>query len=743
MELVGYADRLSAAPGERIRFMVSCGHPSYRADLVRLIHGDEQPGGPGFKEQLVASDLTGAYPGRRQRISPGSYVVVPDDSALRPSGGFTIQAWIYPTLPERGVQAILAKWSPIEERGFALVVDERGALTLWVGDGRGPSARVTTASPLRARTWYFVVAAFDTATGEVVLHQEPVKRWPRDESCAVVTRPTGLRGLSVPGADLLIGACHRSLDGGEIRIGAHFNGKIDRPRIFSRALTGAEIASLRESRDPHSFGEALIAAWNFAAAVSTTTVTDASRHALAGRTVNMPARAMTGHNWTGNESNFAHAPDEYGGIHFHDDDLEDAGWDIDVDVRIPADLPSGVYAARLRAEKDEDYIPFVVEPPSDRAESDILFLIATNTYLAYANFNVTPGPRALFPNQDIGLHQSEHRYLTDNGLMSLYDKHRDGSGVCYSSRLRPILTMRPKFRFREQNCSRHLAAELYLVDWMDQKGFRADCLTDETLHHQGVDRLRRYRVIITSTHPEYWTRQMLEALEAYLARGGRLMYLGGNGFYWVTSIAPDRPHVMEVRRWGGTEAWAADPGECYHSTTGELGGLWRNRGRAPQRLTGVGFTAQGFDRAAAYVRQPGSFDPRAAFIFEGIGPDEDIGDFPALTLGYGAAGFEIDRAEPSLGTPPHALVLASSAGHSDSYQHVVEEVHQSDSTQGGSTNPKVRADLVFFEGPNGGAVFSVGSIAWCGALSHRGYENAVSRITENVLRRFVSREPFS
>ena len=37
---------------------------------------------------------------------------------------------------------------------------------------------------------------------------------------------------------------------------------------------------------------------------------------------------------------------------------------------------------------------------------------------------------------------------------------------------------------------------------------------------------------------------------------------------------------------------------------------------------------------------------------------------------------------------------------------------------------------------------TVGSIAWCGALSHNGYENNVSRITENVLRRFLAPEHF-
>ena len=107
---------------------------------------------------------------------------------------------------------------------------------------------------------------------------------------------------------------------------------------------------------------------------------------------------------------------------------------------------------------------------------------------------------------------------------------------------------------------------------------------------------------------------MLDGLESYQADGGRLMYLGGNRFYWITSFDPQRPHIVEVRRWRGTRTWEAKPGECYHSTTGEMGGLWRFRGRAPQKIVGVGFTSQGGGENRPYKRQPDSFDPRAAFI---------------------------------------------------------------------------------------------------------------------------------
>jgi N,N-dimethylformamidase len=307
--------------------------------------------------------------------------------------------------------------------------------------------------------------------------------------------------------------------------------------------------------------------------------------------------------------------------------------------------------------------------------------------------------------------------------------------------------MRPKFSITEFGFTfpHQFNADLHLVDWLEAKRFEYDVITDEDLHHEGAALLSPYKVVLTGSHPEYWSLAMLEGLQAYLEGGGRLMYLGGNGFYWVTALDPESQHLVEVRRWGGTQAWRAEQGEYYLSTTGEMGGLWRFRGRAPQALVGVGFTAQGDGRGVAYVRQPASTDTRAAFIFEGIGPDERIGDFPSLVMDYGAASVEVDRFEHALGTPAHALLVATAAGlptcpslPCTAYVHLVEEIN---SENAGPVAALMRADMTFFEYPNGGAVFSVGSIGWDGALSYNGYRNTVSRVTENVLKRFAADGP--
>jgi N,N-dimethylformamidase len=128
-----------------------------------------------------------------------------------------------------------------------------------------------------------------------------------------------------------------------------------------------------------------------------------------------------------------------------------------------------------------------------------------------------------------------------------------------------------------------------------------------------------------------------------------------------------------------------------------------------------------------------------AFIFADIAEDGPIGDFGII--GGGAAGLEVDRFDHRLGTPRNAYLLASSEGLTDTYWLTVEELPETYPGLGAQEQGLVRADMVFFRTPNGGAVFSVGSMAWAGSLSHNDYKNNVSRITDNVVRRFVDRTP--
>jgi N,N-dimethylformamidase len=104
----------------------------------------------------------------------------------------------------------------------------------------------------------------------------------------------------------------------------------------------------------------------------------------------------------------------------------------------------------------------------------------------------------------------------------------------------------------------------------------------------------------------------------------------------------------------------------------------------------------------------------------------------------------MDRADVTLGTPPHTLVVATSAGgHPDTVSVVVEDLLIAHPGVGGTRHTFVRSDVAFFETPGGGAVFSAGSMGWSGCLSHDGYGNPLARLTGNVLHRFRDPAPFA
>jgi N,N-dimethylformamidase len=746
MRITGYSDKLSAAPGETIKFMVNCELPTYTADVVRIICGDTNPQGPGVKEKVVRTPVNKAYKGRKQTIEAGSYVTIPSNPILEDLESFSCQAMIWPTTPEKRRQVIMAKFRDRDKSGFALVISERdGSIGLVLGDGQGNEEIITTGKPLLAREWYFVAASYDTKTQQVALYQEPLVHYPLAADAAEIRTKTKIKNIGTNPTPLMFAAFRSGAGRG--KLDGKYNGKIDSPRLANRALNRAEMEMLKSGSVPTPLKNALVGSWDFSRDIDSIKVTDTSPNLLHGVVVNLPARGMKGYNWTGEVMNWREAPEQYGAIHFHDDDLYDTGWEVDFALTIPAAMKSGLYAARLRSGDEEEYIPFVVKPAPGK-EKKIAFLLPTASYMAYANehlatnaalVELVAGRLAVFDEQSLFL--NEHR---EYGA-SCYDSHSDGSGVCYSSRLRPILNMRPKHISAIGGSGSSLwqfNADTHITDWLEVMGYEFDVITDEDLHYQGFELLKPYTVILTGSHPEYHSRQMWDAMMAYLSQGGRLMYMGANGWYWKIAYHPELPSVIEVRRnEGGIRTWAAEPGEYYHSFTGEYGGLWRRQGRPPQMLVGTGFTAQGFDISAPYRRLLDSFSPRAAFIFEGIGEDEIIGDFGLI--GGGAAGLELDRADRQLGTPPHALVLATSKGrHTDVYLVVCEELLATYPGLGGSENELVRADMVFFETPNGGAVWSSSSIAWAGSLSHNKYDNNVSRITNNVLKRFVDPKPF-
>jgi N,N-dimethylformamidase len=729
MEIIGYGDRLSAAPGETVEFKISSRPTRFRAEVVRLLRGGAPGRTPPLVEEPVAHPAAGEYPGRWQPAYAGSYV----RGALgapRTVPGWTADAWIWPTTPGRPApQAIVTCTDADGRPGLALALTASGVSLL-----AGTTVLAATGVVPHERTWCRVTASLD-ADGAIVLTQA--------ERGGAVTRVTAraASGPSRPVGGVLAGTL---AEPGTTDDRALFNGKIARPAIYPAALSPDEVSTAPASAASATGagGAEPLVAWDFSVGQHGTAVTDRGPYGVAGTCVNLPARGVTGPDWTGAETDFRRAPGEYDAIHFHDDDLADAAWDTDVALTVPGDLPSGVYALKVTAGDDTDRIPLVVREPPEAPHAPVLVLLPTWTYLAYANWRTyveEAEQRAINWGEARGYDPVDEFLVAHPEYgKSLYDHHSDGSGVFYSSRLRPIVNMRPTYFTPTTKWLRHFAADLQLIWWLERRGVPYAVATDDDLHDQGVDLLSRHRVVITGSHPEYHSGAMLDALAAYRDSGGRLMYLGGNGFYWVTHRHPAEPQMIEIRRGNvGVCTWKSDPGEEHLSGTGEPAGLWRYRGRAPQRLAGVGFTAQGFDKASPYRRSADSRDPAVAWIFDGV--EGDVFGDVGVGLG-GAAGDELDRADHVLGTPHDTWVLASSFGHSEKVEAAPDEPTGAAATPSpsGIGDPAVRSDIVAFGRPGGGAVFSVGSICWLSAMAYDDGDNAVARITGNVLDRFLA-----
>jgi N,N-dimethylformamidase len=696
-------------PGGSLGCYVHSERASVDVQLVRLFHGDENPRGPGFQEREIVSAVNGRYQAGPQEIYRGSFAQVETPAPLVEDADFDIDIWIWPTRPGHDAQGLLSWRAPNCANGLLLGLDGAGRIVA----KSGAREIVRSREPLGSRVWARV--RLEGGRDGFKLTVAPRDYSPRYEAPDISEAPC-YHADQLFGGHLIIAASSVDSIGSRRRPFQTFNGKIARLRLGSGGETRCVFDFSIEQQ-----GRRLV---------------DIKRGVVA-TCYNRPTRAMTGPSFGVRSATPADPAND--AVHFHDDDVSDVQWPETLRFNAPHDLPSGVYAIRLRSDGAEDHIPFLVAPPFGRATARLALLMPTFSYLAYANesLDVTDSLR-LAPRQDMDLSKEAYAYVAANGLKSTYDLHSDGSGISIGARRRPIVDFRPKARCRTFDAPHQFAADLHLVHWLHARGYPVDILCDDLLHAESAGLLAPYRVVLTGTHPEYWTTRMMDARDAWLDAGGRLIYLGGNGFYWVTAVAGDEPDVIEIRRYGGTGTWQGEPGEDRLAFSGEHAGLWRTSGRPPQARMGVGFCGQGFDRGAPYGKTKAAASPQWSWIFAGV-EGESFGGGPALVLGHGAAGFEIDRTDAAAGTPEHTVLLAAANQFTDAYQTAIERATAIAPWYGGS-DPRsgLRADMTITTGPNGGAVFTTGSIAYASTLCFNNNRSDTATILANVIDRFLA-----
>ena len=365
---------------------------------------------------------------------------------------------------------------------------------------------------------------------------------------------------------------------------------------------------------------------------------------------------------------------------------------------VEAPVRSGLYYFHASTASGRTFaFPWVVAP--DAPQAPVAVLASNITWNAYNNF----GGRSNYIHADqlpttptINARQQLKRYLDP--------EHATWGAANYAplsfDRPEPINDTRLGEEITDPIDGRaacHVApAEWRLLGWLQREGFAYD-LYAETQLHQGVLDLAAYKVLILSTHPEYWTKEMYDKVKTWVfEKGGRLMYLGGNGLNCAVELLDgDR---MLVHNGAIRNLWPEGIGAESR---------FAKRHESEANLLGVVFTPAGIMTGAPYrVVDAGHW----AFEDTGLRERDFFGErYLHQRCPGGASGHETDKLSPS--SPKNVKLLAKGLNPDE----------------GG-------AEMVVFETPGGGAVFSAGSICYPSSLP---VDDNISMITANVLRRFL------
>eukprot|EP00531_Pseudo-nitzschia_arenysensis_P006376 CAMPEP_0116132272 /NCGR_PEP_ID=MMETSP0329-20121206/9458_1 /TAXON_ID=697910 /ORGANISM="Pseudo-nitzschia arenysensis, Strain B593" /LENGTH=788 /DNA_ID=CAMNT_0003626773 /DNA_START=54 /DNA_END=2420 /DNA_ORIENTATION=- len=770
--LAGYTDRLSARPGDTVKYHLSSTNPvKVKARLTHSICADPNPKGLGIVERDASEHFEERTISiQHQTIPRGSYAQTRSNLRL-PSSALkkvTIQVWFYPTLltanytlPTQNVWS----WGS----GLSLDLTPLGQLEVSYSPTRRHEMKIKYFEELKEKRWYCVAVTLGpTEDGN-------------SASCSLSYKKKGDKGevscsCAIPRNGLNMDAPFILATEGTL------NGRLENPEIKIETEKDGEVVFAAWDTSCYHKPEGVMDPWTIPCSSGMLGMWSEG-NALVLK--NHPTRGVKGRHWDGTEFSWTNCPKHYGAIHFHDNDVYDFEWKPDMEWKVPQGIPSGIYMMRFTATGDsklEEALPiFICAPKNEESDNKLVLLIPTFTYVMYGNH-----ARPDF-EKDMWLTRTKkcNGYPYNPVLYpayghSSYDFHSDQTGIAFASHLRPLFNLRPGYvtfsrvggyndgdEETQKNadsafCSglRHFPADSHIVSWLHHYGFHFDIITDHELHREGAACLEQYSTLLTCTHPEYHTPQSLGALQDFRdVQGGNLVYLGGNGFYWKIGASTESPgksettddtlstcKLLEIRRCeGGVRTWAAEAGEYYNLLDGNYGGLWRNSGRPPSKLAGIGFAAQGSFVGKPFQRtchdRPGITD----WVFDGISEKDQavLGNYGFS--GDGAAGYELDRIDrdDELYRDGEIVILAQADTNQDSrYALVPEEVLTPWTNLAGTTNEEAkRADMVYFRVPQSGAqVFSVGSITFCGCLPYNGFKNPISRLIRNVVEKFLHSE---
>lgn len=375
---------------------------------------------------------------------------------------------------------------------------------------------------------------------------------------------------------------------------------------------------------------------------------------------------------------------------------------------------SGLYYLHAKGEKTGEFFsfPWVVAPAQPTAR--IAILASTNTWLAYNNFGGRSNyinANCLPPEPVVNARQDLIRY-TKAGSFNVWGFQDDEYLPLSFERPEPGNVVREHEEVTDPIEGRlpcgMAPAEWRLLGWMEREGFAYDYYSEGQLHDGTLD-LDAYKILMISIHPEYWSREMYQSVKDWVHnRGGKLMYLGGNGLNCeVEFVDQDRLRFKTyLAPTTGGALGMPDPKnpDVY------LDSRMARTLESEANLLGVVCTETGIMTAAPYKVLNADH-----WVFAGTNlKNGDLFGEKSLQerINGGASGHETDKMSPH--SPAGTALLAK-----------------------GTNQDEGGAEIVYYETASKGAVFSVGSITYVPCIL---VDDAVSRITANVITRFLSED---
>jgi hypothetical protein len=349
---------------------------------------------------------------------------------------------------------------------------------------------------------------------------------------------------------------------------------------------------------------------------------------------------------------------------------------------IPADWKSGYYVAKLSANGASTEIPFVVRSATPGTTSKILVKLSDTTTQAYTNW----GGRGLYETPFSPSISFDRPYNDVQGLYEIY--------------------------------------QLQFIRWLERNGIAVDFCSSLDLHSD-PQLLAPYRLLASIGHDEYWSLEMRDQAEAFIAGGGNVCFFSGNTCFWQIRLdLGDSGRIMFCSK-ESEAGHAPDPerGDPRRVTT-----EWSKPpvNRPENSLTGVAFRngAGWWDPAPINQNRFRGYTVTNAshWVLDGTGLSDGETFGAGTSVDDTILGYETDAALTNGAQPPQVL---GTDGTPKSFV-VLAAADLSDwASQAG------HATMGIYQ--RNGIVFTAGTVNWAGGLNSNGAATPVDRITRNLL----------